>query len=475
MPRLHKFLSLFSLLFWLACLGILLSSPQNLHAQDDEEASQKAIVLFNRGQDAHEKSDIAGAIRFYNNALEIFPEFPEAELQRGNAYLSLNRIDDAEKSYRRAVELREDWSLALAGLGSVLVTKSLFAEAEPILARAISLDNSNFPALSALAELRLKTNASDNVLRELLFTLKALSEKAKPTAAIWSARAALEYKLGDRAQAKNSAGKALSIDQNNKTAIALSADIAFDENDPAQADLFIRRYETLSPKSETALLLKARLLIAQDKSKDALALLEPAASTSKPISDLIGRIKTASTVDLAELESKLQQNPKDVLALGKLCSGFRVENPSKALDYCRRASEAEPDNVNHATGYGAALVQAKRYEEAVALLGRISSIVPDNATVRANLATALFQLKRFAEAKIQYQWLTAKQPTLAGAFYFLAITHDRLGEYLDAMANYQQFLRLADQESGKLEIDKVNLRLPSLQKQIKDGKGSKKN
>jgi hypothetical protein len=59
---------------------------------------------------------------------------------------------------------------------------------------------------------------------------------------------------------------------------------------------------------------------------------------------------------------------------------------------------------------------------------------------------------------------------LAIAYYFLAIAHDNLGEYMDAMANYQQFLKLADATSNKLEIEKVNLRLPVLQKQIKEKK-----
>jgi len=44
---------------------------------------------------------------------------------------------------------------------------------------------------------------------------------------------------------------------------------------------------------------------------------------------------------------------------------------------------------------------------------------------------------------------------------------------MDAMANYQQYLRLADPAENKLDIDKVNLRLPSLQKAIKEGKGKK--
>jgi hypothetical protein len=45
---------------------------------------------------------------------------------------------------------------------------------------------------------------------------------------------------------------------------------------------------------------------------------------------------------------------------------------------------------------------------------------------------------------------------------------------MDAMANYQQFLKLANPEESKLEIEKVNLRLPALQKLVKQS-GRKKN
>ena len=106
--------------------------------------------------------------------------------------------------------------------------------------------------------------------------------------------------------------------------------------------------------------------------------------------------------------------------MGKLCHLLRVENPPKALDYCKRAYDIEPSNLNHAVGFGAALVQAKQFENAVNLLRDILRITPENQTVHANLATALFQLKRYQEAIVEFHWLTEKQPDLPIAYYFLA-------------------------------------------------------
>jgi hypothetical protein len=39
------------------------------------------------------------------------------------------------------------------------------------------------------------------------------------------------------------------------------------------------------------------------------------------------------------------------------------------------------------------------------------------------------------------------------------------------MANYQQFLKTADPEKNRIEIEKVNLRLPAVQKLVKNSKG----
>ncbi|MBK6723553.1 MAG: hypothetical protein IPG58_09885 [Acidobacteria bacterium] len=90
------------------------------------------------------------------------------------------------------------------------------------------------------------------------------------------------------------------------------------------------------------------------------------------------------------------------------------------------------------------------------------------------MATALFQLKRYDEAIVQFNWLANAQPRDAGAYLFLGIIHDELTEYMDAAANYQQYIKLADPVENKLDIEKVTLRLPAVQKLIKEGKGKKK-
>ncbi|MBA4184359.1 MAG: tetratricopeptide repeat protein, partial [Acidobacteria bacterium] len=153
-------------------------------AQDEEQP--EAVLIFNKGQDAHEKGDLQTALKFYDEAIKLAPEFPEVEFQRGNVLLTLGKSDEAERAFRRAIELREDWTLPMASLGSLLIQKNNFAEAETVLNKAIELDVQNFPAFVALTELRLKQKASPIVLKELLTKLQNLTAKANPTASIWA-------------------------------------------------------------------------------------------------------------------------------------------------------------------------------------------------------------------------------------------------------------------------------------------------
>jgi Putative Zn-dependent protease, contains TPR repeats len=465
-----------------------LCSVTPVTAQNESGSADEAVAVFNQGQDAHEKGDLASAIDYYEKALKILPEFPEAEFQLGNAQLSLGKTVEAEKAFRKCVELKPEWSLAVAKLGETLVNKfthlhgrdakvsqAVYTEATQVLGKAINLDSGNFPAYVALTDLLLHSSPSANELRAMLTRLKSLTDgKMNAPASIWTARGEVENALGDRLSAKSSLGHAVEINPKETSAVFALADIALSESDSARASDLVKLLGTLSKDPEGVAVMKARLAVVNGKPADALRLLDAIAQPSAETLALREKIVSAESTDTAALEKQLEANPKNAAVLGRLCSLYRTTNPAKSLDYCRRASEAEPENVRHAIGYGAALVQAKRYDEAVSLFQKLLKFEPSNATIHANLATALFQLKRLPEAKEEYLWLIQNEPQSAIAYYFLAIAHDQLREYTDAMANYQQFLRLANADESKLEIEKVNLRLPTLQKLIKE-KGEKKN
>jgi tetratricopeptide (TPR) repeat protein len=134
----------------------------------------------------------------------------------------------------------------------------------------------------------------------------------------------------------------------------------------------------------------------------------------------------------------------------------------------------EPRNLDHAVGYASALVQLRRFEEAAAVLRRVIEVAPDKYEAHANLAAALYELKLYNLAILEYNWISRERPELSVVHFFIATAHDRLGEYEAALEAYETFLARADARTNQLEIEKVNLRLPSLRSQVKRGQGLKK-
>jgi tetratricopeptide (TPR) repeat protein len=454
----------------------LFTGASTIYSQEPAApAAENAVELFNQGQDEHAKGNFEKAIELYDKALKLVPEFAEAEYQKGNAFASLGRASDAESAFRRAVNIRGDWTLALAALGTALERRGELVESEKLLVKSIAIDDNNFPAYAGLIELKLKTGAGGPVLKELLEKVRGFSSKASATATVFATQASLESALGDAAASQRSIARALAIDANNKTALYLKADMALSAGDTVLAEQLAKTLEKLDDGSESAKVLRARLLLTANKTDDAEKLLSTIESPSSATRQLKEKVSLAAERSPEVLERSLTERPNDVFILGRLCSAYRLTAPDKSLEYCRRALDAEPGNIDYAIGYGAALLQAKRYDDAVTVLRRLAAAKPDSATIHANLGTALFQLKRFAEAKAEYQWLTAHEPVPPVAYYFLAICHDQLGEYLDAGANYNLFLKNADAGKNQLEIDKVKLRMPILEKQIKQNGGRTKN
>jgi tetratricopeptide (TPR) repeat protein len=449
-----------------------------------QEDTDRAIAIFNHGQDLHEKGDLAGAIADYDKALKIFPEFPEAEYQRASAELALGNLAEAEASLRRATVVRADWSLPWTMLGDVLVRKyssadaasrpAVYSDAEATLKHALELAPANAPAYTALIDLQLNSHGSGETLRATLNKVAPLTDgKAAASPSLWAARAALENALGDRKAAKVSASRALDSEPKNITALTLSAEFALADHDVDRAKQIAATLQTLKIDRTRRDLLNARIAAAEGRTVDAVALLDNLPANTTGADELRQQITAATSTDPAELEKQLASSPNNTALLNRLCSLYRRDDPAKALDYCRRSATLEPTNMTPAAGYAAALVQAKQFPQAAELLDKLVQVEPQNRTLHANFATALFELKNYPLAANQFEWLSQSDPKAPAPYYFLAICYDQMQEYVDSEAAYEQYLKLADPVADKLEIEKVNLRLPVVRRLVKDGKGKK--
>jgi tetratricopeptide (TPR) repeat protein len=236
----------------------------------------------------------------------------------------------------------------------------------------------------------------------------------------------------------------------------------------------------LAPQSVNTALVLARVQAGSGKKEEAKRTLEALDDASRQLPEVVALSNAivASDANTAEscaaLEKLLATDQRNAALLARLGACYRVSDPARSMELYRRASELDPTVIDYATGYVSALVQAHRFAEAVLIARRILSIAPDNYAAHANVATALYELKRFPEALVEYDWLLAAKPDLVVTYFFIATAHDLMGQYPEALAAYEKFLARANPVENQLEIDKINLRLPSLRRQIARGEGAKR-
>lgn len=459
----------------LACVACAAAAQNEAAIGDDPDP----VRLFERGQAAHARGEFDRALAFYEEAIKVRPEFPEAEFQKGTALVSLNRLIEAEPAFRRAIELRKNWSLPYSALGVLLTRLDRDAEAATFLQQALQFDKTDTLAIRVLASLRLRAGDAAAALQ----LAQTATSNADSSAAAWLIRAQAERATGDKSAARTSLTRALQLEPENVAALVESADLALDQNEFETAIENLKTAERISKGDKQ---IASRLALAHEragKPEEARRIAATAGivteDPAKPhIDGTAEEIAAANSddpqVSRKALQTLVEKNPRNAMLFARLGASYRTDDPNRALEYYHRATELQPTNPDYATGYAAALVRSRRFGEAAVILRQVVTANPDNYTAHANLATALYEQKRYAEALPEYEWLLRTKPEATVAYYFIATAHDYLGEYREALASYESFLERADANANQLEIEKVKLRLPLLRRQVKRGEGVKK-
>ena len=478
-PGQHILKALVLSLLLFACAVVAAAQDEPDELSDD---AADPVKLFDKGQKAHARKEYEQALEFYEEALKLRPEFPEAEYQKAGALAALERMPEAEKSYRRAASLQPNWPLPHATLGLLLVrAEGRARDAEALLRRALELDAKGelgakkLAVVATLADLRAR--AGDT--REALALWQRATALDERDTSLWVARGSVERAAKDDAAALRSFSRALEIEPAHAEARLRRAEIFFEAGQTERALEDARSSEAAAARDAKLGTLLSNLYARMNRAEDARRVLDSLPAEARA-TDEAAKLRAAldarcedTPAARAAVEKIVGLEPRNAAALACLGSLLRTTEPQRALEYYRRASEAEPRNPEYATGYAASLIQLRQFAQAAAVLERVLQVAPDHYTAHANFATALYGLKLYKRAIEEYKWISRARPELAVVHFLLGSSHDHLGEYPEALAAYEAFLARADAQTNQLEIDKVNLRLPSLRRQIARGEGVK--
>lgn len=476
----RSFLGALAVVFVVLCFQIAAAQTD-----DPTDGETDPIKLFERAQNAHAKGDLVRALALYEGALKLRPEFPEAEYQRGVALVGLDRSPEAEKAFARAIEMRKDWVLPLSAMGTLLARAGRDQEAEPVLRRAIQLGAKDFVTLDSLSTLRSRAGDKEGALT----LARAATSDDNASASAWAWRGAMERTIGNKEAALKSINRSLEIDPHYIFGLKERAELRLDAADyqhaiedlktalsakPGDKEISLRlahAYE-LANKPDEARRIYASLGI--DSGQGVTSQAGNGNNVAGTAEDIAAANSDDPKVAQSALEKLIIANPRNANLFARLGEVTRRSDPKKSAESYRRANEIDPSNPKYATGYASALVQLRCFAEAVSILRRVVAVAPNEYSAHANLALALYELKRFAEALPEYEWLAATRPEIAATYFFIATAHDNLAEYVPALDAYEKFLARADPTNNKLDIEKVNLRLPRLRDQISRGQGAKR-
>jgi len=130
--------------------------------QMKENFPKKAIQNYEKAIDEKGKGRLDSAVKLLEEAIQIAPNFFHAHNNLGILYQSMKRFDDAEREFKRSVQLNTKTERPLVNLGSLYVERSNMQRSDPK-ARGVLLDQ----ALDVLEE-AIKLNPRSAVAHLLL-------------------------------------------------------------------------------------------------------------------------------------------------------------------------------------------------------------------------------------------------------------------------------------------------------------------
>ena len=163
---------------------------------------------------AKKKEKVQEGIHHLEKAISVYPNFLEAQLKLGVAYMDLQQWDKAEPALRRALEINPKTANALFALGEIYWRQKKYSEAEKVLQNGLTIENRSWKGH---------------------FTLGRI---------YWS--------RGDLAKAGRQVGLAIQLNPNFAEAYLLAGNILLRANKPEDALEDFQQYLRLAPKGEFA-------------------------------------------------------------------------------------------------------------------------------------------------------------------------------------------------------------------------------
>jgi len=127
------------------------ASPASTISANVPEPARKEYDEASASLAGGKKENLEQAVKHLEKAVSLYPQFVEAELMLGTAYMDLGQWDKAEQALKKTVELNPKAANALFALGELYLKQKKTTEAEQALLQGLQLETRSDQAHVTLA------------------------------------------------------------------------------------------------------------------------------------------------------------------------------------------------------------------------------------------------------------------------------------------------------------------------------------
>ncbi len=383
-------------------------------AEDDDTAKAEKILLknckdstsatfeFTLANIYFQQDKLDDALKYYDIALEQFPNFRRAYKNAGLIHVRNGNFDSAIPYLTRVIELGGHTSIAYGLLGFAYGSTGNHLCAESAYRLAILLDPVTVDWQLGLARSFFKQQKFGDAVS----LCSTLIEKNPDNAEFWLLQANAYLGLKQPMRAAENYEYVNSMGKSTPESMSMLGDIYVNEErwDMA-ADAYLRAYE-LNDGAEPGKALRAAKILAARGSLDQSKRMLRRVAERKTALDEAGLkelLKLQARVAVAEgggeeaaaiLEEVVEVDPLDGEALILLAQHYGRNVPEKAVFYYERAAGIEKFEAEAKLYHGQLLVGQAKYADAIPLLRRAYELKP-----RADIEDYLKQVERIAKTR----------------------------------------------------------------------------
>jgi tetratricopeptide (TPR) repeat protein len=346
------------------------------------------------------------ALKSYDRAIALKPDFAEALNNRGNALRALKRLQEALTSFDRAVAVRADYAEALNNRGNSLVDLGRLEDALESYDRALAHRPKYVDALINRANTLRLLGRHDEALAS--FERAVLFKPDHAEGYLGHGNTLLALKR--LAEAVHSYDRAIALAPTAVDALA----------NRGRALRELRRYDESLSSYDRALSIRP----------DDAALLVGRGNTHYAMKSFAAA--------LADYDRAVGIRPDFAEAHGNRGNALReMGRHGEALDACNRALALKPDYNEGYNNRGNALIELNRPADALADYDRALEAAPDNVYAWVNRGNALRYLDRAEEAIESFDRAIALAPDLAEAHWNKGLLCLSVGDFARGWAGYE--------------------------------------